>query len=439
MPHPVSPFVLRARQLEIDGLHHLAVRVDLAGVVGELIHALQHERGATSLYLASGGQRFATERQTAAAATVPIEARLGDLCQAQLDPAQGASAPMMSLLAWVSLDLQGLRALRHLADLNQVSAHDVVAGFSRVIAGLVELVFHLADAAAEPAISRLLVAFVHLVQGKEAAGQERALGAQLFASGRCDDDEQQRIVHLIDAQEHSLQVFADFADGELATRWAQHQLTPKVAQLERLRRTLCAAKAGAPLDTALSESWFELTSERITELWQLEEALVQCLRQACAARIASSQQALLDSEGLLEQLRQNPPPHANAVGRFFDNAAGQPAAAPVLGTDGARPAPVPAAAAPAADLATVASLQAMLQAQQSRLAAMEAELDAAKRTLNERKVIERAKGALMSRLGLSEEAAYRALQKAAMDHNKRLVDMAEAALALPDMAYAVRR
>ena len=180
---------------------------------------------------------------------------LGDLFQAQLDPAQGASAPMMSLLAWVSLDLQGLRALRHLADLNQVSAHDVVAGFSRVIAGLVELVFHLADAAADPAISRLLVAFVHLVQGKEAAGQERALGAQLFASGRCDDGEQQRIVHLIDAQEHSLQVFAEFADAELSARWAQHQLTPKVAQLERLRRTLCAAKAGAPLDTGLSESW----------------------------------------------------------------------------------------------------------------------------------------------------------------------------------------
>ena len=34
-----------------------------------------------------------------------------------------------------------------------------------------------------------------------------------------------------------------------------------------------------------------------------------------------------------------------------------------------------------------------------------------------------------------EEAAYRALQKAAMDHNKRLVDVAEAALALPDLAF----
>ena len=64
------------------------------------------------------------------------------------------------------------------------------------------------------------------------------------------------------------------------------------------------------------------------------------------------------------------------------------------------------------------------------------ELDTARRALHERKVIERAKGALMSRLGLSEEEAFRALQKASMDHNKRLLDVAEATLALPDFAFA---
>ena len=44
----------------------------------------------------------------------------------------------------------------------------------------------------------------------------------------------------------------------------------------------------------------------------------------------------------------------------------------------------------------------------------------------------------MSRLGLTEEAAFRALQKSAMDHNRRLLDVAEATLALPDLAFAAR-
>jgi hypothetical protein len=67
---------------------------------------------------------------------------------------------------------------------------------------------------------------------------------------------------------------------------------------------------------------------------------------------------------------------------------------------------------------------------------MEMELEAAKRALHERKIIERAKGVLMSRMGLSEEAAFRALQKTAMDQNRRLLDVAEATLSLPDLAFA---
>ena len=440
MPLSVSSLVLRARQIEIEGLQHLAARVDLAGVIGELIHAMQHERGTTSLHLASGGQRFAVERQAALAAVRPLEARLAQLFEASLTPGQGASARTLSLMAWVQLDLNALQALRAAVDQLAPSAHDAVAGFSRVIAGLVELIFHLADGAPDPAITRLLVALVHLVQGKEAAGQERAVGAQLLASGQCDDTEQQRIVQLIDAQEHALNVFAESGDADLQAAWQQQQLSPSTAQLERLRRTLCMARPGAALDTTLSEPWFDACSERIAGLWQLESTLVQRLREACAARIAEAQQQLQDSEGLLRQLRDNPPPHAHAVDRFFasPDAGG---AAPVL-------APRPGATAPAAsaagtvtgaptdaDPAAVSALKGLLQEQSARMARMEAELDGARRTLQDRKIIERAKGALMSRLGMNEEAAFRMLQKASMDHNRKLVEVAEAMLALPEAVF----
>ena len=53
----------------------------------------------------------------------------------------------------------------------------------------------------------------------------------------------------------------------------------------------------------------------------------------------------------------------------------------------------------------------------------------AKRALAERKVIERAKGVLMARHDISEDAAYTQLRKVSMDRNVRLVDVAEALLA----------
>jgi response regulator NasT len=57
---------------------------------------------------------------------------------------------------------------------------------------------------------------------------------------------------------------------------------------------------------------------------------------------------------------------------------------------------------------------------------LQEELERARRALNERKVVERAKGILMKERGLSEESAYDLLRKAAMNEGKRVVEIAQA-------------
>lgn len=57
---------------------------------------------------------------------------------------------------------------------------------------------------------------------------------------------------------------------------------------------------------------------------------------------------------------------------------------------------------------------------------MRTELAATKRALEERKVIDRAKGILMKARGLDEEAAYALMRKTAMSQGRKLVDVAEA-------------
>lgn len=53
------------------------------------------------------------------------------------------------------------------------------------------------------------------------------------------------------------------------------------------------------------------------------------------------------------------------------------------------------------------------------------ELDVARQALDERKIVERAKGILMKQRGMSEEAAYALLRKAAMNENRRLSEVAQ--------------
>ena len=57
---------------------------------------------------------------------------------------------------------------------------------------------------------------------------------------------------------------------------------------------------------------------------------------------------------------------------------------------------------------------------------MRMELEATKRALEERKVIDRAKGLLMKARGIDEGAAYALLRKTAMDQGRKVADVAEA-------------
>jgi two-component system, response regulator PdtaR len=63
-------------------------------------------------------------------------------------------------------------------------------------------------------------------------------------------------------------------------------------------------------------------------------------------------------------------------------------------------------------------------ARHAEFEALEAEVSKAQRALEDRKIVERAKGLLMSALQLSEQDAFRRLQKTARERNLRLAEVA---------------
>jgi response regulator NasT len=63
-------------------------------------------------------------------------------------------------------------------------------------------------------------------------------------------------------------------------------------------------------------------------------------------------------------------------------------------------------------------------ARHAEFRALEAEVDRAQQALEDRKLVERAKGLLMSALDLSEQDAFRRLQLTARERNLRLADVA---------------
>ena len=66
-------------------------------------------------------------------------------------------------------------------------------------------------------------------------------------------------------------------------------------------------------------------------------------------------------------------------------------------------------------------------------ARLQSELDRAKSALEERKVIDRAKGILMKAKNLSEEQAYALMRKTAMNENKKIADVAQAVITAAEL------
>ena len=401
-----TTFLLAARQCEIAELEQLAQTSELVGLVGRYTHALQRERGLSNAFLASAGSRFASVRleQIGDCESLEEEVRAA-LDQLDTDPAQARNGSrLFSRIAVVLYGLDGLPDLRARVTRHQLSPRDSTAAYVKLITGLLAVVFEAADTASDPEVSRALVALFNFMQGKEFAGQERAFGAAVFAAGSVDTADQQAWQHLVESQAASFRVFADFAGATVAAADHASQDPQVLAELERLRRIGCTLGA---LDTELSLRWFDTCSRRIDAMKTVEDLLAVHLRQLCDARIVRARNELADQKLALA-----------SFSRQEGGRGGQPASfGPHLERD----------------------IVGMVQAQSQRLQAMSDELETVRASLNERKLIERAKGLLMAHRQMSEDDAYKTLRQMAMNQNRRIVEVAQAVLALAEVLPATVR
>ncbi|MCG8707723.1 nitrate- and nitrite sensing domain-containing protein [Brenneria sp. 4F2] len=425
-PSTTIRFLLASRQCELNSLRYLLQSGALVGKISQLVHMLQRERGTSNLFLCSDGRLFADElrlrEQEVAQAQEPLMAHLDQLETMTAELPQASR--LFSRVASVVYALSLLPSLRQ--DIRQriLPLPQAMTFFNDIIRNLLSLVFEVSDTAAEPVISRALIAMFSFMQGKEFAGQERAIGAAAFASSVFNDDTQQKLLDLIERQERCFATFAEFADEPNRQRWLQMMTD---SEFERLRRIACTRSHAETRQDEGSLRWFAISTQRIDAMKQLEDRLELTLMQLCRERIAAAEQAnsqqMADIESLMSPAEQDEPGysvfiagHSMAEGESDR----QSASHDWLNSDGVRP-------------QLGRSLLSLVQRQSRRLQALDHELAALRETLNERKHIDRAKSLLMQHRNLSEEEAYKTLRKMAMNQNKKMIEIATAMLAVADV------
>ncbi|WP_256665361.1 nitrate regulatory protein [Pseudomonas sp. SLFW] len=411
---PALRFMLAARRSELAGLEGLAQTCELVTSISRLVHVLQRERGYSNVYLGCPDAHHLPQLDALSAEARAIEHQVVTFFQGiDLEPhAASDRARLFNRLAFVMHALDELPGLRRRIRDQRLTAVDATTALTRLIGGLLAVVFEAADTAVDPQITRVLVALFNFMQGKELAGQERAAGVAGFSAGFFDATLRGRIEHLVHGQERCFQTFIEFGENDAATLWRNQQAGETTAQLSRLRGVALKTSESQRVDPALSPMWFELATLRIDAMRAVETRLAEVLLQSCQASIKQARADLENHRTLLNRLISLETAGCLDQAVLFNVQAVELDSPPQdgLGHHVGR------------------SVLDMLQTQTQRLMSANDERDEARKALSERKVVERAKRLLMDEFQLTENDAYERLRLSSMDRGQRMVDVAQALL-----------
>lgn len=423
-PHPrqrprATDYLIASKRCELRNLERFLQMGKLVLSVGNLIHELQRERGASNVFLGSGGQRFSEEL------TVMMDnsLRQQDTFEHELMEIQGeltqdpSSTSLLNSLAAALHGLESLPAIRQDILRQSISAEQAIDAYIERIRHLLTVVFEAAETVVDPTIAGMMVAMVNLMQGKEMAGQERAAGSLGFSRGHFDNALSQRITHLIDAQERSFPVFERFANEEVLALWKHHNRDDYLQDLKYLRGLACSVGLYKTLNTELADQWFDLMTRRIDELKKIEGLLEDHFHRRCIARYTEARNALTHQESLMDSLDDSghaPDPvlvvcsseNGGETSHYRSDGMSQKLGRSVFD---------------------------LVQQQALRLDQLSDELRVAREALEDRRTLEKAVLLLMKHHQISDDEAHKQLRKVAMDQGRKLTEVARSVLEMTDL------
>lgn len=409
-------FMLAARRIELEGLEGLAVTCELVTRISELIHTLQRERGYTNLYLAQLTDAHRVCLDHISDEALEIERAVRERFDSMDLESNSATdrARLFNRIAHVLHGLDELPGLRRRIRDQMLESGDATVAFTRMIGGLLTVVFEAADTAVDPLITRVLVAMFNFMQGKELAGQERASGVGGFSLGFFDAPRRDRMEQLAHSQERCFETFLDFADDRAREMWFDAATSDLNAKQARMRAMALRTSEKDKVSPALSELWFDVCTERMDAFKAVENHIAQLLHSSCQRGIQQARADLDNHRELLKRLGSLERRDESEFSKLFNIHASD------LGGDRQ------STMGPHLNR----SVLDMLHAQTQRLVTATEQLDEAREALNERRVVERAKKLLMEEYQVTESQAYARLRKTAMERGERLVDVAQSLLNL---------
>ncbi len=243
---------------------------ELGVKISAVVHETQKERGASALYLGSGGEKFGEELQ---AQQQNADQRLADL-QAYLEKfdLQEFGNELRVPLESVREKLGSLSQVREETLGLSMAVGDVLGYYTEINALLLKSIAVAATQSHNAELTMAISAYVNFLEGKERAGIERAVLSNTFAQDRFGPGMLNKFITLVAEQKTYSRVFAAQATSGQQQMEREKLTHPSVEETERMRQ-IAMERAGIGGFGVQADYWFGKQTEKINLLKEIEDEL----------------------------------------------------------------------------------------------------------------------------------------------------------------------
>ncbi|MSN26566.1 MAG: HAMP domain-containing protein [Geobacter sp.] len=253
---------------------------------GSLIHQLQKERGLTTGFISSKGDKFRTELSKQ---RVDTDSQIRELKFYSSSNKNNLELVRERLDAAGSL-LEKLAMIRADVDSMKLEPKDSLAYYTRTISSYLDVVAQITIMSMNPELTREAMAYHAFLSVKEQAGLERATLSGVFATNRFDNKTYEDYVGIAAAQATFLDVFNKFADTYHQKAYLEKMNAPFYQQVEEMRSIALARRLTGDFGIR-PENWFTTSTAMINAMKEMEDMLATHMaeksdRLASAARLS---------------------------------------------------------------------------------------------------------------------------------------------------------
>ncbi len=257
----------------------LSTLVELAPQISALVHELQKERGLSAGYIgSSASDSFANKLKAQRAVTDKVRAKYETaLTEFNIKAYGDVFSKRVALAQEAVSELNATR--RAVSDL-KMTVPQMAKYYTPTITKNLNIISYASIYSTNADITKAIASYETLLQAKERAGIERAMGSGGFGKGQFASAIYQKFVSLISAQQVFLSRFETFASEEQKQAYKDIVKGQDVDEVARMRKiALDAGTGGSVADSGITGPyWFDTITKKINLLKEVEDLIAQDLQ-----------------------------------------------------------------------------------------------------------------------------------------------------------------